>query len=53
MHLIIQPVHLLYRSNSAMKGINVTNRILCHDIGAQIINEPPPCFTVGTRYSGL
>jgi hypothetical protein len=22
-------------------------------IGAQIITDPPPCFTVGTRHSGL
>jgi hypothetical protein len=29
------------------------NRILYHDIAAQTITEPPLCFTVGTRHSGL
>jgi len=24
-----------------------------HDIAAQIITDPPPCFTVGTRHLGL
>ena len=24
-----------------------------HDIAAQIITDPPPCFTVGTRHSEL
>jgi hypothetical protein len=36
-----------------MKGNNGTNRTLYHDIVAQTITEPSPCFTVGTRYSGL
>jgi hypothetical protein len=32
-----------------MKGENGTNRLLYHDIAAQTITEPPPCFTVGTE----
>jgi hypothetical protein len=53
MHLITQPVHVLPCSNSAMKDNNGTNRILYHDTAAQTNTEPPPCFTVGTRHSGL
>jgi hypothetical protein len=26
---------------------------LYHDIAAESITKPPPCFTVGTRHSGL
>jgi hypothetical protein len=53
MHLITQPVHVLPCSNSIMKGNNGTNKILCHDIAAQIITEPASCLTVGTRHSEL
>jgi hypothetical protein len=53
MHLITQSVQVLPCSNSAMEGNNGTNRMLYHDIAAQTITEPPPCFTVETRYSGL
>jgi hypothetical protein len=49
MHLITQPLHILLCSNSAMKGNNGTDRILYHDIAAQTITEPPPCFAVGTE----
>jgi hypothetical protein len=52
-HLIIQPVYVLPCSNSAVKGNNGANRIQYHDIAAQTITEPSPCFTVGTRNSGL
>jgi hypothetical protein len=27
--------------------------MLLHDIASQTITEPPQCFTVGTRHSGL
>jgi hypothetical protein len=53
MHLITQPVNVLLCSNLAMKGYHKTKRILYYDIAAQTITEPPPCFTVITRYSGL
>jgi hypothetical protein len=53
MHLFTQPAHLLPCSNSAIKRINETNRILYYDIAVETIIEPPPCFTVGTRHSGL
>jgi hypothetical protein len=53
MHVITQPISVLHCSKSAMKGNNGTNRILYHDIAAQTITEPPLCFTVGTRQSGL
>jgi hypothetical protein len=53
MHLITQSVHVLPCSNSAIKSNNGTSRILYHDIAAQTIIEPPSCFTVGERYSGL
>jgi hypothetical protein len=36
-----------------MKGNNGTNRILYHDIAAQTITEPSPCFSIGSRHSGL
>jgi hypothetical protein len=49
MPLITQPVHVLSFSISAMEGNNGTARILCDDIAAQSITEPPPCFTVGTE----
>jgi hypothetical protein len=42
--------------NSAMKGNDGTNRILYHDIAAQIITEPPPSVFHSwnrTRHSGL
>jgi hypothetical protein len=39
-----QPDHVPRYSNSAMKGNNGTNRIVYHDIAAQTITEPPPCF---------
>jgi hypothetical protein len=32
-----------------MKGNNGTNKILYHDIAAEIIAEPLPCFTIGTE----
>jgi hypothetical protein len=35
MHLITQPVQVLPRSSSAMKGNNGTNKILYHDIVAK------------------
>jgi hypothetical protein len=41
MHMIIQPVHVLPCSNSAIGGNNETNRILYNDIAAQTITEPP------------
>jgi hypothetical protein len=53
MHVITQPVHIFPCSNSAMKGNNGTNRMLYHDIATQTIIEPAPCFTVGSRLSGL
>jgi hypothetical protein len=53
MHLITQPVCILSCSNSAMRSNNGANRMLSHDIAAQTITEPPPCFTVGTIFSGL
>jgi hypothetical protein len=49
--MITQPVHILPCNNSAMKCYNKTSRILYHDIAAQTITEPPPCFTVGTRHA--
>jgi hypothetical protein len=52
-HLITQTIHVLPCSNLVMKGNNATNRILYHHITAQTITEPPPCFTVGPRHSGL
>jgi hypothetical protein len=39
-HLITLPVHVLHCSNPGMKSNNGTNRILYHDIAAQIITEP-------------
>jgi hypothetical protein len=48
MHLITQPVHVLFCSDSAVKGNNGRNRILHHDIAAQTITERLPCFTVRT-----
>jgi hypothetical protein len=53
MHTITQPVNILPCSNSAMEGNNGTNRMLYHYIAAQTIAEPPPCFTVETRHSGV
>jgi hypothetical protein len=50
---ITQPVHVLPYSNSAMKDNNGTYKILYHDTAAQTITEPPLCFTVVTRHSGL
>jgi hypothetical protein len=49
MRLITQPACTFPCSNSAMEDNNGTNRILYHDINAQTITEPPPCFTVGTE----
>jgi hypothetical protein len=49
MHLINQIVHVLPCSNSAMKGNNVNNRILCYNISAQTIRELLPCLTFGTE----
>jgi hypothetical protein len=34
-----------------MMSNNGTNRILYHDIDAQTITGPSPCFTIGTRHS--
>jgi hypothetical protein len=51
--LITQAVHVLPCSKSTTKDNNGTNRILYHDTAAQTITEPPVCFTVGTRISGL
>jgi hypothetical protein len=50
---ITQPVHVLPCHNLTMKDNNGTDRILHHDIAAQTITEPSPCFTVGTRHSGV
>jgi hypothetical protein len=47
MHLITQPVRVLPFIN------NGTNRILYHDDAPQTTRAPRPCFTVGTRHSGL
>jgi hypothetical protein len=44
---------ILLCSNLAMKGNNGTNRILYHDVAVKTTTEPPPCFSVGTRHSGL
>jgi hypothetical protein len=52
MHLITHPVHVLLSKNSAMNGNNGTNRILYHNIAAETITEPSPCFIVGTQ-SGI
>lgn len=41
MHLIIQPLRFLPCSNSAMRGNTVMEQAEYHDIGAQIIIEPP------------
>jgi hypothetical protein len=49
MNLITQSVQVVPFSNLAMRDNNERNRILYHDIAAQIITEPPPCFTVGTE----
>jgi hypothetical protein len=46
MHLITQTVHVLFCSNSAMKGSNWINAILYHDTLAQNITESIMCLTV-------
>jgi hypothetical protein len=43
MHLIVERVHVLSCSNSAMKGDAVMGPTEYHDIAAQTITEPPPC----------
>jgi hypothetical protein len=53
MHLITQPVHVLYSNNKAIKGNNGANRMLYQDIAAKTTTEPPSCFAVGNRHSGL
>jgi hypothetical protein len=50
MPLVTKNVHVVM-------GSNLTRVIMgpaeYQDIAAQIITDPPLCFTVGTRYSGL
>ena len=51
MHLATSNVHVLTGSNSTMQSKYRTSRIL--DIAAQLIRNQAPCFTAGTRFSGI
>jgi len=51
MHLATSNVDIVTGSNSTIQSKYRTSRLLA--IAAQIITDLVPCFTVGTRHSGL
>jgi len=51
MHLATSNVHTVNGSNLTIQSKYRTSRLL--DIAAQIVTDVVPCFTVGTRHSGL
>jgi hypothetical protein len=51
MYLVTKNVHIVTGSNSIIQSKYRSSRIL--DTAAQLITDLAPCFTVGTRHSGL
>jgi len=51
MHLATSNVHIVTGSNSTIQSKYRTSRLLDTDV--QIITDVVPCFTVGSRHSGL
>ena len=51
MHLATSNVHVVTGSNLTIQSKYGTSRIL--DSAAQLVTDQAPCFTAGTRYSGI